>query len=706
MVIYLNFGYIDPTAGASIFSNGPFIIGLILGLFGFLLTQLKLILNFFKKFFRFFLKTPFKKIIFVFFVVLLLAGVMVMLLEKKETAKKVVILGIDALDPNIMQTLMSEGRLPNFNRLKETGTFSLLKTTNPAQSPVAWVSFATGCNPGKFNLFDFLVRDPQTYLPEIAITNITKPKTCKIGRFAFQVSQPEVVSRIKGRFFWDYTSQYNIPSSILFCPSTFPPKRLYGKLHCGLGTPDIRGTQGTFSFYTTAPAVEKKDTGGIIFYVKKQDNKIKTKIAGPLYNTQDDLKEAELPLEIKINSDNDSILLCVQDEEISLKPQQMSGWVRFKFRAGNLKSIYAIGRFYLKAISPQVELYLSALNIDPVYPVFPVSSPPDYSKQLAEEIGLYHTLGMPHDTWALNEKRIDESIFLKQFDLIFKEREKILFNELDKFKEGIFFYYFEEVDILQHMFYRYTDAGHPLYEKEAPEVYKNVIPACYQKMDCLLGRVMSRIDDDVLLIILSDHGFGSFKKAVHLNAWLRENNLLNLRDPAAEEGRELFRDVDWTKTKAYALGFSGIYLNEKGREKEGVVFSDKEKKDIKKETKEKLLSWIDPQTGEAVIKNVYFKEDIYSGGYVDNAPDIIIGYNINYRASWQTAIGAVPAVVLEKNEKKWSGDHIFDPDLVPGVLFVNRKIKTTAPEITDIAPTILKYYGIEAWKQLDGRPFL
>ncbi len=333
---------------------------------------------------------------------------------------------------------------------------------------------------------------------------------------------------------------------------------------------------------------------------------------------------------------------------------------------------------------------MSPVNFDPRRPLFSISYPKEYSAKLAGKAGLFYTQGMPHDTWALTEGRLDEQAFLELTDEILEENQRMLHEALRDFKKGVFFYYFETLDAVQHMFWRYLDAAHPLYENDPR--YRETIYRYYEKMDKIIGGVLKGLDKDTLLIVLSDHGFNPFRKAVSLNRWLLEKGYLFLKEGSIES-REFFEEVDWSRTKAYALGFGGIYLNKIGREYYGIV-SQAEANNLGSEIAHGLEAALDPQSGGKFINRVYSGDDIFNGPYKNDAPDLFVGFNRGYRASWQTALGAVPAALIEENNKKWSGDHLVDPALVPGVIWINKKVKLSHPSIMDIAPTVLEIFLI------------
>jgi predicted AlkP superfamily phosphohydrolase/phosphomutase len=681
-------GYIDPGTGMTIVNTGSFIIA---GIFGFL----GIFGIYFRKLWGFFGKH--KRPVIIIIIVLVISGIilfgMLMNTAAPKFNNKIVILGFDGLSPDIIEPMMMADKLPNFARLKNEGAYRRLRTSNPPQSPVAWTSFATGQNPGKSGLYDFIERDPKNYSLSLSISNLSSgaPK------------RP-----IKTKCFWQYSSDRDLPTIIIGCPSTFPPDKVNGKMLSGMGVPDILGTEGTFSFYSSEKSPGEIYSGGNVYHVSRTHlmvaNLLGPRVA-PLFGKPDNIK---VPFKVTLNEKNNSVEIEFQKNKFELKKGEWSKWQDISFAAGPLKTIRGIVKFYLIETSPELKLYASPINIDPRDPMFDISYPKSYSKELAEKIGLYYTQGMPMDTWAVNEKVLSEEPILQEINQVFKERKETLDLELAQMKNGVLFCYFEPSDIIQHMFWRYRDPRHPLHEKDAPEKYRHMIETWYQNMDRVLGEVMDKLGPDDTLIVLSDHGFDSFRRAVHINSWLKENGYLALKNPYADTGAELLADVDWSKTKAYAIGFGAIYLNLEGREKNGIVKKGEEAEKLKTEIADKLSKWIDKKHGDKVVSKVYRKEDIFRWPFVENMPDLYVGFNKGYRASWQTALGAAPEGLIEDNLKKWSGDHLFDPALIPGVLFMNKKTSDNNPSIYDITPTILKTIGFSNDEiksgDFDGKP--
>lgn len=610
-------------------------------------------------------------------------------MRQNKNQGKIVVLGIDAMDPEITESLISQGKLPNLAYLKANGTYSRLSTTNPSESIVAWSSFATGLNPGAHGIFDFVMRNPQNYQPYLALNEISNAG-----------GEPKVILRRKGKAFWKTLSKNKIPSFIFFCPNTFPPDAIYGKMLSGMGTPDITGTIGRFSFYTSRQLTqEDTESRGRIINVDLRDNLINLQIPGPKVTKDGSVTESLIPLKIDINRDTKSVSLYFQGQQCSIKEGSWSGWQELTFKTGLFKQIHGIARFYLKSISPEFALYLSPINFDPRMPPLPIAYPAGYSKELVKKTGLYYTQGMPYDSWALAENRLDEKAFLELTDEIVAENERILNAGISEFKKGVFFFYFETLDIIQHMFWRYIDKSHPFFKNDP--VYQNTIFHYYQRIDSIIGKIIAKLDNNTTLIVLSDHGFNSFRRAVHLNYWLLENGYLFLKS-GVTESKGFCEGIDWARTKAYALGFGGIYINKSGRENSGIV-KESDVPSLKQTIVLGLKKLKDPKDGVAVVHDVYLQEDIFKGPYQNDAPDLLVGFNNGYRASWQTALGGVPGLLIEDNLRKWSGDHLVDPALVPGVLFINKKIEINKPCITDIGPAILALFDIKTPQGTQGR---
>ena len=615
---------------------------------------------------------------------------------RKAQVKKVIFLGLDGLDPKLTEKFLAQGKLPNLARLREQGSYSRLRTTFPALSPVAWSTFATGVNPAKHNIFDFLNRNMKSYVPELAAAKVHKPtRVLKLGRLRIPLSQPYVELRRKSQPFWKLLGDQQIGSTIIRVPITFPPDKFNGRLLSAMSTPDLRGTQGSFSQFTTRVDQATFESGGR-YPLKRTDDGFEGVLEGPDDVLLEDGKAMQLPFHIRISGKTP--VLEIQGATYPLTPGTYTPWVKLKFKAALGIKVNGIARFLVTETTPQFSVYVSPIQIDPEKPALPISHPSYYAAYLAKLLGTYSTLGMAEDTWALNEGVIDEGEFLAQSYMLMEEREAMFRNALEKTRRGVVACVFDTSDRVQHMFYRYLheDAG-------TTSPYARTIEDLYQRMDKLVGVALQHVDEDTVLFVLSDHGFCSFRRGINLNAWLRDNGYLVLQNDSTESGR-YFKGVDWSRTRAYTMGLGGLYLNVRGREAQGIVKPGDEAEALKQELIQKLSNLRDEEQGATGIRTVYATDALYRGPYLSEAPDLIIGYADGYRTSWDAAVGVVTKQVFEDNCKAWSGDHSVDPVLVPGVLFCNRKFQADNPGIEDMAPTVLHLFGVDRPGWMEGRP--
>jgi predicted AlkP superfamily phosphohydrolase/phosphomutase len=664
--------------------------------FAFLSSFLVLFLTFFLALFSF-LAWPFR------FLFRLIRGQKA---YKNAKVNQLVFLGFDGMEPTLLEKYMAEGKLPNFARLKKEGTYRRLETTTPAISPVAWSSFMTGCHPAKHNIFDFLSRNPKTYLPDLSSAQIGNPKRFfNFGKYKIPLSKPVIRGLRKSVPFWKILGDQGIFSTILRIPITFPPEKFKGHLISGMCAPDLKGSQGTFSFYTTNGDRIADHEGGVVIPVTENGGRIDTYISGPQNSLLREEEEMRLPMSIFREEKNGKVRIEVSGETITLEPGKFSPWIKLAFKPGLGMKIRAICRFYVSRTDPDFEMYLTPLNIDPEKPALPISHPFIYSIYVSKLLGDYTTLGEADDTWALNEGILTEDAFIKLAYDNHRESEDMFFNALAKTKKGVVACWFQTTDSLQHMFFRYLDKNHPALGVCQTDKSCDVIEDLYKAMDDLAGRVLEKMNKNSALVIMSDHGFKSFRRGFNLNSWLLVNGYLHLKEGKATSG-EWFRDVDWSRTKAYGLGLGGIYINQKGREAEGIVAPGAETAALKRELEGKLNGLKDEEKGEVAISRIYDKESLPPGPYKDNCPDFIMGYNEGYRVSWDSVTGKVNTTLFEDNTKAWSGDHCIDPRQVPGILVTNFKVNSKNPSITDLAPTALDFFGLDKPAHMDGRSLI
>lgn len=608
---------------------------------------------------------------------------------RRTTTKKVIVLGIDGMDPGFLERYWDS--LPNLKRLRDTGSFERLGTTIPPQSPVAWASFITGLDPGGTGIFDFVHRDPATMQPFSSMAGIDPPRhTIAIGPYLLPLSQGRVVRYLHGEAFWQLLDRARVSATILRMPDNFPPIESGSQTLSGMGTPDMSGTFGTFTFFTNDPLVTSEDfAGGRIVPVRlDQTNRAVLTIPGPPNNLRKDHAVSTVRVIVRRDATNAVALFEVEGQKILLKQGEWSPWIRVSFPIiPGIKGAAGMFRIFAKELQPGFAVYISPVNIDPFSPELPISTPARYSRELATAIGPFYTQGIPEDTAALRQGILTRDEFLSQTGTVAEEQFHMLEYALLNFTGGVVFLHFSVVDQNSHVLWG-------VYDKELLKTY--------QRVDSEVGRVLHS-EPDATLIVMSDHGFAPFNRAVNLNTWLYEEGFLALRSPASLGPDPLFAHVDWSRTQAYSLGLNALYINLAGRERNGIV-SPGDRRKVIDAIATRLKELRDPQGNAPVVSSVYRSQDAYHGSQLANAPDIIVGWARGYRTSWQSALGAVPPDVIQDNQDEWRADHCIDPKLVPGVLLTNRKVTDTHPWLGDVTVTLLHQFGVAPGPGMGGQP--
>jgi predicted AlkP superfamily phosphohydrolase/phosphomutase len=621
-----------------------------------------------------------------------------------------IVLGVDGMDPKLLREMMDAGKAPNLARLAKEGGFVPLGTSNPPQSPVAWSNFITGMDSGQHGIFDFLHLDRQSMIPYQSTARVQPASRAPlaVGKWRIPLASDTTLQLRDGAAFWEILEDHGIRSTLFQIPANYPPIHA-GAAVSGMGTPDMKGTPGTFAYYTDDPAFKAGPvSGGVIHRIERGQNAIHAFLEGPPNAFVAGAPYAKREFTIRVDPSNPVALIELGDQRILLNEGEWSDWLTADFQLlPALVSVSGMVRFYLRESSPHIALYASPVNIDPRAPAQPISFPSDYAEQLAEAAGPFYTQEMPEDTKALSAHVLNPRQFLQQSGLVLEERRRLLRQQLRQFKADgapdLLFFYFSSVDQRNHMLERQADPAHPFHDADTPADLAAAMQTTYREIDELVGETMRQLPAGAALVVMSDHGFAPFRRQANVNTWLEQHGYLVLKDPARRDEYEWLQGIDWEKTRAFAIGLNSLYLNVRGRERNGIV-PVASRAALAREIAVGLESWKDPLSDERVVTHAALREDIYHGPHLKEAPDIIVGYARGYRASWATTAGRVPRELIEDNDEEWSGDHCIDPREVPGVLIVNRPIKASEPDLMDLTATILSYFDVKPASGMRGKP--
>ena len=636
--------------------------------------------------------------------------------KKRATAngKKVIIIGVDGMDPRLSEKMMDAGQLPNFDKLRKAGGYRRLGTSTPPQSPVAWANFINGAGPGSHGIFDFIHRNPEHQVAPFfsAAETVGGSGYWNVGDHKLQLpfwpfnhKPGATLLRRAGVPFWDYLDEAGISSTFYNLPTNYPPSpSKYGNHKClsGMGTPDMLGSYGTYQHYAEDGPVRTRDIGGgrkaMLFFENETAN---AKLMGPPNSFLKKPHPVEIDFAVHRDTKAGTAVIEIQEQSILLKEGQWSDWINVSYEMEMPwfmpdEDVGGICRFYLQEVGPNFRLYVTPINADPSSPAIQVTEPPEFVEEISDKLGLFYTTGFQEDHKALSTEVFSDDEFVSQSAYVLKERLNLLDYAVKNYDDGLLYFYFSSTDLQAHMLWWDSDDKHPTRSKEEAKKYFNALKDIYRKMDCVLGDMLTKYGDKTTIMVLSDHGFANFKRQFNVNSWLRENGYVK---PVT--CKSVLADADWSKTKAYGLGINGLYVNLKGRERDGIVAPA----DYDKFVEELItkLEAVRDTDGSCVIRKVHRADKTYSGSATALAPDLIIGYARGYRASWDTCLGDISKEVLSDNDSAWAADHCADPSEVPGVLFSNKPIDLAGPSLIDIGPSVLSEFGLSIPPTMEGK---
>jgi len=718
---------------------------------------------------------------------------------------KVIVVGFDGADARLVERYMDEGKLPNLSKLRGEGSYAPLTPTNPPQTPVSWSAFATGTNPGKTGIFDFLKKDEsRSYIPTLAFVSETRKQFALgtktplaaagaifagfliVGAGGFRLfgargktlavlsvtiaallgaggyaaaarylpeEVPNATNNRQGRTFWGILADQGKKARVIRVPQNFPADEVPGgEMLSGLGVPDMRGRVGTPSYYTSEPGfhVDDNEFSVDVIPLASKTGSIESVINGPFnkpfYQYPLDrateglggkerraaraemrrkLEESgvterlDLPVRFDVAADGSAVKIDASGHSQTLKVEEWSDWFILDFPMNividTLAPLRGMVKFKLLSTSPELRIYMSPINFHPESQPVPFSYPVSFAGNLAKRMGLFKTLGWAIDTWTLPTGLVSDDFFLEDMNATIDSEREMMRTLLKDPGLDLYVQVYSFTDRIAHMFWRYMDPSHPLYSPERAARFQEEMLETYQRMDEIVGEAYEQADPGSLFIVCSDHGFSSWRRGVNYNTWLVANGFMTIVGDAGQtktledlfETKRLFENVDWSRTKAYAMGLGGIYINLAGREAKGSVAPGEEYESVRSAIIAGMQALVDPETGDHAIHRVYRREEMYNSFDPVIMPDLRVANNLGYRIGWQTALGEVPRDIFENETKAWSGDHCsLEPTFVKGILFVNRKINTDTPDIMDIFPSVLKEFGDPVPDGVDGRSFL
>jgi len=627
-------------------------------------------------------------------------------------SRKMIVLGVDGMDPELLRDYMKQGDMPNAQRLMAYGGFRVLGTSEPPQSPVAWSNFITGLDPGGHGMFDFLALDRNNLLPYLTTSAVVPAEIgpLEIGDWRIPIEGDRVTLLRKGTAFWELLAAADVDVTIVRMPANYPPVPGSGDSLSGMGTPDLRGTSGTFMFFSSDPGFISRDvSGGELRKFGIEGDRLLAAVGGPPNSLRADAPRTSVVLEVIPDPVHDVALIRGGTRERLVKAGEWTDWIGVEFTmVPALAKVAGMVRIHVKSVHPFLEMYVSPVNIDPRSPAQEISAPADYAPMLAGQVGPFYTEEMPEDSKALSAHILSAEEYLDQSGVVLDESRRLLDFELQKFvakaDPAFLFFYFSTIDQRHHMMGRHIDPEHPFFAVNSPPRVRASMTETYRQIDQVLGKILDRVGPQAAVVVMSDHGFARFYRQAHLNAWLREAGYLVLRDdaaPVSAESEGWLSGIDWSRTRAFSIGLNSLYINVAGRERHGIVPSA-ERLDLAREIADRLRTWTDAKNGLPVVTSPSLREEIYRGPMLAAAPDIIVGYGDGYRASWATSKGQTAGKLLEDNLDEWSADHCLDPDAAPGVLFSNLAMTSPAPQLTDLTVGILDYFGVRPVQGMRG----
>jgi predicted AlkP superfamily phosphohydrolase/phosphomutase len=616
------------------------------------------------------------------------------------TKRRVLIVGADGADPQIIARLMGEGKLPHLARLCAEGAWGALRTTFPPVSPVAWTTCLTGLPPAGHGIRDFITKAQDSYLPTIGLFDVR----------AGSDGIPAYTRRRTALTLGERLSAAGRTAYVLKVPGTFPPAPVRGGMLAGFGMPDLLGTFGVSAWYTSdepgkkANAPEGKE---LVHPLRPTGSGMwRGEIAGPA--------GTERPFILRRDGTR-AVLSLGLDARLPaavLEAGEWSRWNRLVFDVPGRGAVHGLCRFKLVSLGQVVELYRTPVQCAPDAPLFPLTEPPGFGARLEGLIGPYATLGMPADLDGVRRGVVDLDTFFQDAYANWDRQVEMTLRLMEEPSWDLTITHLFTVDNVQHVAWHCQDPRHPSYTSRLGLRYGGEIERAYRWLDGQLGRLLQHVDSETTVIVVSDHGGLPIYRLVYLNAWLRERGYLFPREVSTEG---VAARADWGRTRAVMYGTGGIWLNVRGREPRGIVPPGAPYEALRREIAQALSSWLDPQTGQQVVKQVLHGEEVFGPEAGEKGPDLLPalqpGYGLGRGEGLGRAMAGTPQIV--PNRSAWTGGHEgpYLPSDVPGICVlcgpgVSGGTALGDAGLQDIAPTVLRILGLDVAPEMAGRPLV
>ena len=620
--------------------------------------------------------------------------------------RRLVVLAVDGMDPEITERLIRQGRAPHLADLARASGVTRVISTPGAEPASAWTSLATGVNAGRHGVFDLIAPDPDSGRPRAA-TLVPRASRRWFGRWWSEGAAYEPVVDVEP--FWTRLGQAGTRARVLFVPGTFPPRPIPGgTLIAGTPLPDWGGSPGA-GYTWLASDVSPSQVGPTRYGGRVERLAFARNIAHATVVGLRAPERRDLPLTVTWNPEARSANIAIGDASVYLAEGQRSRWVELSVSVSPVTRVRGLVQLYLARAGNDVQLYVSPIQWHPAAPPSAISAPTSAAGRLFDRLGVYRTLAWPEAGWALADGWLPEALFIAAEEETFEDRAEALLNRVDSADWHLIVAGIESLDTTGRLMWRFIDPGHATHDSALAPKFAGAIERMYLRLDELVGQIRARLPDGADLAVVSPYGLYTARHVVDLNRWLATEGLLHWRAPpgpvtlAALADASLWEDtVDWTKTTARAMGAGHLYINVRGRDPGGIVEPGAAYEAVLQQLRERLERLTDPLSGRRVVARVRPGRELFTGPHAAGAPDLVVTFSPGYRASWDAMLGGAAEVAIDRNHERWSAEHSsVDERTVPGVWLSSVAVSATEMSVLDVAPTILGYFG-QAGVDLDG----